>query len=63
MNKKDSCEDMLRMYFGLPPYNTGSNICMYDNWFYMSIQKEYGDEEILKTKEELKEKYPEFIDN
>ena len=54
---------MLRTYFGLPPYHTGDNICMYDNWFYMSIQKEYGDEEILKTKEVLKEKYPEFIDN
>ena len=61
--KKYSCEDMLRTYYGLPPYNDGMNICKFDSWFFMSIQKEYSMEEILKTKEELKKKYPEFIND
>lgn len=33
MSNKYSCEDMLKVYHGLPPHNRGSNICRYDNYF------------------------------
>lgn len=45
-------EEMLKKLYGLPPYNTWTNICYGDGYFAKSIEKKFSKEEIknlLKT--------------
>ena len=47
-SRRDKIVDDLKMLRGLPPYDTGSNICRGDGYFARSLEKKYG-----KTIEEL----------
>jgi len=49
-NKATKLLDELKVLFGDPPYNTGSNICLNDAYYGTSLERKYG-----KSIEELKE--------
>ena len=47
-------EEMLKKLYGLPPYNTWTNICYGDGYFAKSIEDKFSKEEIKKAKKKLK---------
>nr|DAD77459.1 MAG TPA: hypothetical protein [Podoviridae sp. ctaNW81] len=49
----DELEEMLKKLYGLPPYNTWTNICYGDGHFAKSIQEKFSQDEIDKAKKKL----------
>ena len=47
-------EEILKKLYGLPPYNTWTNICYGDGYFAKSIEDKFSKEEIKKAKKKLK---------
>lgn len=57
MNKEQQIEEiaeMLKKLYGLPPYNTLTNICYGDGYFAKSIEEKFSKEEIEKAKKKLR---------
>lgn len=48
----DDLEHDLKMFLGLPPFNTPSNFCYLDGYFALSIEKKYG-KKIAQLKAEV----------
>lgn len=46
-------EDALRMLYGLPPHDAGSNICRDDGYYAQSLEKQYGIEALKKAVKKL----------
>ena len=46
-------EDQLKMFYGLPPHNTPTNVCWGDNYFAKSISEQWTQKEIADTKKRL----------
>lgn len=46
-------EEMLKKLYGLPPYNTWTNLCYGDGYFAKSIQEKFSQDEINKAKKKL----------
>lgn len=49
MTDKSNLVDDCRKYLGKTPYNTSSNICLGDGYFYMSMCNKYGEQEVINT--------------
>ena len=49
--------DDCKKYLGKAPYNTWTNICVNDFYFYRDMCKKYGEGNVIKTIEELKSEY------
>ena len=47
--------DMLKKYYGLPPYNGFCNICYYDGHFMDSIKEKNSEDEIQRGIEYLQQ--------
>lgn len=46
-------EDALKKLYGLPPYNTSTNICYGDPFFARDIESKFSRKEIEKAKKKL----------
>lgn len=42
MTKEQTVEDMVRVLYGLPPYNTFTNVCYGDAFYRQSIINKFG---------------------
>lgn len=40
--------DMLRKFYGKPPYNTLTNYCWYDGFYMRSIESQYSPKDIIE---------------
>jgi len=52
-SRKEKIKDMLKTLNGLPPHNTGGNICYGDGYFSNSIPAKEGNKEYDTAMEEL----------
>ena len=57
INLNPECLKKVKMLFGIPPYNKWNNVCYGDGFFYMSIIKDFGQEEYKACEEYLQKKY------
>lgn len=48
-----SLKDDLKKLYGLPPYNTPTNMVYGDGYFARSLKNKYGEEAVNKAKKEL----------
>lgn len=48
--------DDCKKYLGESPYNSSSNICVGDAYFYMSMCRKYGEEDVVNTIKRLRGK-------
>ena len=60
MSKKNKIKNMLKILNGLPPYNTGSNICYGDGYYSRSIPGHEGNKEYDTAMDELIEEFGEI---
>lgn len=51
--RQEIVRDSLKKYMGLPPYNTASNVCMNDGYFYQGIIREHGKRLVQRIANEL----------
>jgi hypothetical protein len=53
MSNYEKLKDNLKKLYGLPPYNTPTNICYGDGYFAASIERDFAKEDISKAEKEL----------
>lgn len=44
-----ACTEDVKKFLGIAPYNTYTNICAGDPYFYKDLLRKYGDAEVTKT--------------
>ena len=54
-NKRDSIIDDCKKYLGFPPYDSSTNIVLYDGYYLNSLYSKYGANEVSNTLNELRD--------
>lgn len=49
------CEEELKKFYGIAPYNTPTNIVQKDIYFLFDIIQKYGEEAVKQTEKTLKD--------
>lgn len=48
------CIRKLKMFYGLPPYDSTTNFCRNDGWFKASIHNDFEEETIIQAEAKIR---------
>ena len=49
----ENCVDKLKVYYGISPYNSPSNIAYHDRYYYKSVRDAYDSDTLVKAEKEI----------